>query len=76
MLPVSVRVMYCLGYNLKLQKCQIQRHCAFCLVLKNNILLTQWSLLVDGLGNVGLNDNRAINTRQNKSLNITYMTQV
>ena len=49
---------------------------AFCLVLNNNILLTQGSLLVDGLVNIGLNANRAIYTRQNKSLNTTYMTQV
>ena len=35
-----------------------------------NILLTQGSLLVDGLGNIGLNDNRAIYTRQNKFDNL------
>ena len=75
MLPVSVS-QYCLGYEVKLQKCQIQSHCAICLVLNINILLTQGSLLVDGLGNIGLNDNRAIYRRQNKSLNKTYMTQV
>ena len=46
------------------------------LVLNNNILLTQGSLLVDGLGDIGLNDNRVIYTRQNKSLNTTYVTQV
>ena len=69
MLPVSVTLMYCLGYEVKLQKCQIQRHCAFCLVLNNNILLTHGSLLVDGLGNIGLNDNRAIYRRHNKSFN-------
>ena len=51
-------------------------HCAFCLVLNNKILLTQGSLLVDGLVNIGLNANRPIYTRQNKSLNTTYMTQV
>ena len=48
MLPVSVSVMFCLGYEVKLQKCQIQSHCAFCLVL-NKVLLTQGSLLVYAL---------------------------
>ena len=45
MLPVSVTVIYCLGYKVKLQKWQIESHCAFCLVLKNNILFP----------NIGLN---------------------
>ena len=76
MLRVSVTVMYCLEHDVKLQTCQIQSHCAFCLILNNNILLTQGSLLIDGLGSIGLNDNRVIYTRQNKSLNTTYMTQV
>ena len=46
MLPVSVTVTNCLGYEAKLQKFQIQSHWAFCLVLKNNILFPNIELNV------------------------------